>query len=128
MSSNFPDDPRFQIEKRNPNQTQPEWEAEILVKTRFERWQIPKALYEKMYSADATIKYMQQTLASGKGPGRPRVARNATYVKKRLADLVWRDCALMLGQAYMLPDGRQMAIDMQIWAEANGSRFKSPKG
>ena len=129
MPYEFPYDPRFDIDKRDPNQTLDAWLDEIMSKGTFERAQIPTACYEKMYSAQETIDHMMQNKMSPRGPGRPPKKRNAEYVKRRLADLVWRDCSTMLGQARLLPDGRELAIEMQKWAEANGSRFKSiPKG
>ena len=120
-------DNSFDIEKRDPNQTLAEWQAEILVNSTFERWQIPGKLYEQMYSARETIGYMRETITHARGPGRPRQSRNAEYVKRRIADLIWKDCSRMLGESKMLADGRAEVIYMQEWAEKNGSRFKAAK-
>lgn len=118
-------DTTFDYELRDPNQTIEEWTAEILVKSKYERWQIPVECYAKNWSAQETIGHMEEMQANVRAPGRPRVARNAEYVKRRIADLIWQDCSKLLGQAYLLPDGRKVAIEMQIWAEQNGSRFKA---
>ena len=116
----------FLPEMRDPNQTLEQWVAEILINSNYERKEIPVKAYERGYSAKETIEYMMET-GTRKAPGRPRQNRDAKYVNKRIANLIWQDCSKMFG-GKLTGDGRQLVIQWQEWAEANGSTHRAATG
>ena len=115
----------FDPEQRDPNQTREQWAAEIMANSTFKREQIPQYLYDQGYSADAAIEDMRDGVIAKKKPGRPRIARNAGYVQRRIANIIWQECGKILGSPKITPDGHKLACQWQEWAEANGSSFKA---
>lgn len=116
----------FDPELRDPNQTREQWAAEILANSAFKRAQIPQYLYDQGYSASAAIEDMRDGVIAKKKPGRPRIARNAAYVQRRIANVIWQECGKILGSPKLTADGRKLVCELQEWAEKMGSSFRAP--